>query len=231
MASGVKVSPELFIQRASEIHSNYYDYSKTKYTRMKDKVVIICPVHGEFSQEAKAHVKGRKCVKCAMDIRSKAKLESRQKNSKVLEDYALIPLTKGKFAKVSLEDFKDLSKYIWTTDRGYASNVRLGLMHRYLLNAPKHLEVDHKNRDRSDNRRCNLRLATRPQNQWNRGNIEGKYRGVTYRKLHNTWRSRITYLGKDLHIGDYQTAAEAARAYNAKAKELYGEFANLNKIV
>ena len=57
-----------FIKEASLKHNNKYDYSKTKYTNAFDKVIIICPEHGEFEQRAYAHLQGQGCPKC---IRSK----------------------------------------------------------------------------------------------------------------------------------------------------------------
>lgn len=53
-----------FINRANKIHSSKYDYSKVKFNVLKDKVVIVCPKHGEFEQEAGAHLQGRGCPKC-----------------------------------------------------------------------------------------------------------------------------------------------------------------------
>lgn len=53
-----------FISEAKSIHGDKYDYSKTKYTKLKSKVVIICPTHGEFEQIPKSHLSGGGCLKC-----------------------------------------------------------------------------------------------------------------------------------------------------------------------
>ena len=55
---------EEYVKRANEIHQNKYDYSKTEYSKLKDKVCIICPEHGEFWQEAFSHLSGCGCPKC-----------------------------------------------------------------------------------------------------------------------------------------------------------------------
>lgn len=55
---------EEFIQKAKEIHGNKYDYSKVKYTRAIDKVIIICLKHGEFEQDPHNHLSGKGCPKC-----------------------------------------------------------------------------------------------------------------------------------------------------------------------
>lgn len=59
-----------FIMQAASVHNNYYDYSKVRFITMNDKVEITCPEHGVFWQNANMHVRGSKCKKCAMAIRS-----------------------------------------------------------------------------------------------------------------------------------------------------------------
>ncbi len=54
-----------FIQECSTIHNNFYDYSRTLYIKMHDKVKIICPIHGEFEQEPNSHISGKGCASCA----------------------------------------------------------------------------------------------------------------------------------------------------------------------
>lgn len=85
--------------------------------------------------------------------------------------------------------------------------------------------ADHISRDRLDNRRSNLRWATKKQNGANmqpRPNSSG-YRGVSRRGTRKKFQAIIT-----LHLGTFDTAEEAARAYDAKAREIWGEFATLN---
>ncbi len=54
---------EQFISDAVDWHGDRYDYSKVKYTRASDKVIIICPEHGEFEQIASNHLRGDNCPK------------------------------------------------------------------------------------------------------------------------------------------------------------------------
>jgi hypothetical protein len=85
-----------------------------------------------------------------------------------------IKLTQDKYAVIDKIDLSLISKYKWNYHYGYASatiNGKLVYMHRLILNAPKHLQVDHKNGILSDNRRSNIRLCTRSQNQMNIGKI------------------------------------------------------------
>lgn len=100
--------------------------------------------------------------------------------------------------------------------------------------------VDHINGDKLDNRRSNLRLATRSQNEMNklkRRTHKGrpatsKYKGVCLNtgKRKKKWRAFLTIDGKRVQLGAYYSEREAALAYNAKAKEVYGEFALLNEV-
>lgn len=60
----MKNSTQDFIKKAQQVHNNKYDYSKSIYTKSKDKVIIICLEHGEFKQEANSHLRGRGCLKC-----------------------------------------------------------------------------------------------------------------------------------------------------------------------
>ena len=62
-----------FIDEAKAIHGNKYDYSKVKYTKAESKVIIGCPMHGEFEQKSNLHLMGYGCKKCANNFLSKIK--------------------------------------------------------------------------------------------------------------------------------------------------------------
>ena len=64
-----KLKLEEFIQKAKEIHGDKYDYSKTQYINMMTKVIIICPIHGEFLQFPNHHIRKHGCPKCANNIK------------------------------------------------------------------------------------------------------------------------------------------------------------------
>jgi len=100
-------------------------------------------------------------------------------------------------------------------------------MHRYLLDAPPDMQVDHINGDRLDNRRSNLRLCTSAQNQANRrGNrsASSRYKGVVYTKQRDGW---VAAIGGQ-HLGLYDLERDAALAYAAAALELHKEFARID---
>lgn len=114
----------------------------------------------------------------------------------------------------------------------YAKRTRPDtLMHRFILNAAKGEKVDHRNINGLDNREENLRMCTTSQNMANSRkhiNSASKYKGVCPNKLQGGWYSTICCDGKRKRLGSFETQEEAARAYDKKAKELFGEFANLN---
>jgi len=95
---------------------------------------------------------------------------------------------------------------------------------------PDGVEIDHINRDRQDNRAKNLRLATRTQNGHNKiaARAKSPYVGVTWFKPTGTWVARVTKDRKIYHLGTFTDPGEAAKARDAKAKELYGDRALLN---
>lgn len=130
---------------------------------------------------------------------------------------------------------------------GYVAFERKGiryLAHRYiweLYNSkiPDGLIIDHISGDRKDNRLSNLRLCTQAQNKRNRkirkDNTSG-YKGVTFAKLRNNyvkkkpWRVWLQHNYKAYSRHGFATAEDAARHYNEKAVEFFGEFARLNVI-
>ncbi len=153
-----------------------------------------------------------------------------------------IELTRGKFAKVDDADYEYLNQWKWRHNEGYATRTLLPgrrhiNMHRILmgLSLGDGKEVDHINGDGLDNRRCNLRLCTRSQNNFNQGIRRtvaktSKYRGVSWDTNRCKWRVHLQAYGKQVHVGRFGTEDEAATAWNKVAVEQYGEFARLNII-
>ena len=148
-----------------------------------------------------------------------------------------IPLTKGRFALVDDSTYSDLIKHNWHfTSQGYAAATmtingrrQLITMHRLLVGAQPGQIVDHKNGDRLDNRRANLRLATAAQNQHNRkpnANTLSDFKGVT--RFRDRWQARIRVNGKRLHLGYYDTAREAAEIYDTAARRFFRNYARTN---
>ena len=154
-----------------------------------------------------------------------------------------IKLTKNKVALVDNDDFETLNRYRW-----YA--VKLGntfyamrktytppktvYMHREILNLKSgdKRETDHINHDGLNNQRSNLRICNRRQNNFNHRMGWGisMYKGVSLYKNTSTWRAYIQDNGKPRHLGCFNNEVDAALAYNAEAKRLYGNFVRLNNV-
>ncbi len=156
-----------------------------------------------------------------------------------------IPLTQGKFALVDNEDFEWLSQWKWQAQKGrytyYAARripiqsgeQRAVWIHRQILGLKfgDGIESDHRNNNGLDNRKANLRPCTPRQNQWNRlprKNVSSKYKGVGWHKDTQKWQAHITYNSEFIWLGLFSNETEAAKAYDVKAKKLFGEFARTN---
>jgi hypothetical protein len=147
-----------------------------------------------------------------------------------------IPLTKNKYAIVDAADYCRLCKHRWCVtgaSRPYACRREHGktiYMHREIMQAPKGMCVDHIAGFTLDNRRANLRICTPSQNMRNRRGNFGRDlpKGVTYQRHCNKYKASIGINGAPKHIGYYDNPIEAAKAYDRKARELFGEFARLN---
>lgn len=103
-------------------------------------------------------------------------------------------------------------------------------LHRHIMKPPKNMQVDHINGNKLDNRRANLRICNNADNNYNKGQRKGKYKGVHYSNNSNKWVAQITKNGKTKHLGLFVDQDDAALAYNEAARSLHGEFAYVNKI-
>ena len=151
-----------------------------------------------------------------------------------------IELTQGQVALVDDEDYEYLMQWKWFAKKHrqtfYAARSKKtnGIcdriyMHRIILKTPKNMECDHVDHNGLNNQKHNLRNCTNHQNHMNRiswGN--SIYLGVTYDKSRKLYMSKIQKKYKKFYLGRFKTEIAAAMAYDIKAKELFGEFANLN---
>jgi len=70
-----KITNEEFIRKSKEVHSNKYDYSKSKYTFSRNKLIVICKKHGEFKISPNNHFNGKGCKECGYDRSKKSRLK------------------------------------------------------------------------------------------------------------------------------------------------------------
>lgn len=140
---------------------------------------------------------------------------------------------------MDVDDYEKFGHIQWRLgSRGYAVvNKYLGdgkwettALHRLIMEAPDGMVVDHANRNKLDNRKINLRVATTSENAANSERSVGcsGYRGV-YRSG-KKYRARIRKDGSLINLGTFNSPEDAARMYNFWATDIYGEFARLNEI-
>lgn len=167
-----------------------------------------------------------------------------------------IILTQNQVALVDDEDYEFLNQWkwqAWVTESGnwYASrgqikgeytryiNRKTIKMHRLIMNAPDGVEVDHWDNNSLNNQKSNLRLSTKNQNQHNQRirsslNKASQFKGVNLlkckkkNKIYEYWVSYLRLNNKPIYLGSFKSEIEAAKAYDSKATELFGEFAKLN---
>jgi hypothetical protein len=133
-------------------------------------------------------------------------------------------------ALVDTADFESLSQYRWFLhSAGYACRAQgTILMHRLIMNAPEGVLIDHRNSNRLDNRKCNLRLATKAQNEMNKPCLASNklgVKGVVFDRKRNKFVPHIKLNGRQRYLGRFETLREAREAREIAARELFGEFA------
>ena len=146
------------------------------------------------------------------------------------------------FSKIDDEDYEKVSKYKWSilknkfnkvyACRQYKYNGKLVrvFLHRIIMNVVTNEKIDHIDGDSLNNQKINLRKCTNIENTYNQKtsvrNTSG-YKGVHWNK--NKWRVVIQKDRKKYYFGVFEDIEEAKTVYNSKAKELFGNFAELNK--
>lgn len=167
--------------------------------------------------------------------RYKNRIDGRRGQCWIENNICQIPLKDGTIALCDEDRMDKVNLYTWYSHKStggypaaYVDGNKCMHLHRFLYpEAKEHL--DHINGNILDNRSCNLRFATNRENSRNANkrhdNTTG-YKGVVRAK--NGFECRIGYNYKRYFLGYFKNAEEAAHAYDAKAKELHGEFARLN---
>ena len=154
-----------------------------------------------------------------------------------------ISLANGRgIAVVDTIDFEMVSRYSWWLHTGgYAKaytgggrkNPKQIYMHRLIMRAEAGQEMDHRNGNKLDNRRSNLRFCTRSQNMANiSAHVDGlnKLKGVTFDRRWNKYYARIQVEGRRIWLGNFQYAYEAAQAYACASAKYFGEYAAVSPV-
>ena len=148
-------------------------------------------------------------------------------------DHGFVGLNRGLCALYSSEDHEEIGVGNWSglfCDGGpYARRNHKGknsLMHRQILGVLDNngIVVDHTNHDTLDNRRANLRICTRAQNLQNQRGARRAFPKGVYRKKSGAFYSQICANGVRKSFGPFETAEEAASAYQSASTRMHGEF-------
>lgn len=136
--------------------------------------------------------------------------------------------SKGNEFMIDHEDHSLVSEYTWFVEEsGYVyarlcPNSGKTALHRFLLEiTDTHVWVDHRNHNKSDNTRQNIRVATPTENNMNRSNVKGVY----YDPKRDKWQARIRFQGRNLSLGRFKTEEEALAVRKQAEQEYFGEFA------
>lgn len=156
----------------------------------------------------------------------------------------IIKISKGRETIVDADDYEYLNQFKWyVNSKGYAVRTtrnaergvglpKVAIMSRVIMKTTNNrVHVDHINGNRLDNRKENLREVNQRQNSWNtqRTNMANNWRGVYYSKKDNKFCANIVLPGETtLSLGQYDSPAIAAVAYDTMALFLRGDFAHLN---
>lgn len=156
-----------------------------------------------------------------------------------------IPLSNSPLrALVDDEDYEEFGRWKWKlSERGYVcrcKHQRLAIpefvtlyLHKEVIGIGPGRIVDHKDRNKLNCQRENLRPATKSRNAQNSVGQQGttsQFKGVSWHRLSQSWLAQIRKNGTGRYLGLFDDEQDAARAYNAAARRLFGEFARLNPV-
>ena len=163
--------------------------------------------------------------------------------------YAIIDLTRGFCTSINVADLEHANKFKWrvsvqkrkdgsirskyaisSTPRSSGSRGAI-LLHRHLMKPPHDLQVDHINGNGLDNRRFNLRIANKSENQQNSrtpcNNTSGN-KGVFWHKNKGKWMAQIGVNGKNIYLGIFKHKCDAEAAYVKASKDIHKEFSRID---
>ena len=151
------------------------------------------------------------------------------------DDYAEVVLYNSECEEcartlIDLEDVNKVKQYKWSIMNKYvicqSKKMRL---HRLIMDCPDDMIVDHINHDRFDNRKSNLRVCTRHQNNMNKSKQYNNTSGITgvyLYKPNNKWTAKIQINSRSINLGYFNTKEEAIEARKQAEIEYFGEYRN-----
>ena len=218
-------SPKLSV---GEIVNNW-EVVSIRFDNIKKQNVYICRCQlcGNLTDKNHSEIKlrkGNRCQKCTPDYHFRIK-----------DNCAYGTLPNGEQFIIDAADVQRVSEIFWHMGKdGYIIYTKPGTttirLHNFIMNVTpnKKFHIDHINRNRSDCRKCNLRLVTVQQNCMNSSVIHSSatgLRGVTFDKSCGNYKARIGLNDSRIYLGSSQDPVECAQMYNWAAPIIFGEFA------
>jgi len=140
---------------------------------------------------------------------------------------------RGKMLKVSISNEGYCSLNLRKNNKRHAVYLHRVIAKAFIPNPDNKAFIDHRDHNPGNNNIDNLSWCTQSENM---ANMDSKakglsiYKGVTFDKSRMKWAAKITFNYKTINLGRFQSEVLAAKAYNDKAKELFGNFAKLNAL-
>ena len=145
--------------------------------------------------------------------------------------------SKGNKFTIDIEDWVKCKDYCWLiNNEGYVRawiNGKYTQLHRFIMNPPKDMLIDHINGDQANNCKSNLRIVTEQQNQMNRkkqSNNKSGCSGVSWNKVINKWTAHIGYKGNYIYLGYFTNIEDAIKARQDAELKYFGEYRRCNTI-
>lgn len=193
---------------------------------------LLCGNQYDVSAKSLKLGNSKQCLQCS---RKNRKIKKRKSNKFIQEgDFFIGILNNNNKFYIDLDDYEKVSKFYWReTENGYAYtkvNKQMFFMHRYILedelkNYNDKMDVDHINHNKLDNRKHNLRIVNRTQNNMNR-KATNPYNtnGIYFSNTFNKYVARITIYNKVIPLGCYEKLEDAIKARKEAEKIYYGDF-------
>lgn len=216
-----------------------YPDGKKRAARWK----CICDCDGKEVIVAGAALKNGKVKSCGCYCRDKSHERLKKFNDyEIQENYVIMYTPKDEMFLIDLEDFWKVKDFCWNKNQyGYIvtyfkdnEKIKGMSLHRFVMGFPNDMLVDHRDGDKTNNMKYNLRIATNYQNGMNASINSRNTSGVTGvhwdNKLKN-WMVRISVNGKRIYLGNYDDFEDAVRVRKKAEEEYYGEWSYDNSRV
>lgn len=196
---------------------------------------------GNFTEVKGAELKRRRilscgCLKRELLIENNKRYKKKYNKYEICGSYVTMYTDNDEPFDIDLEDFWKVKDICWHKSCGYICGVvnrKIIRLHRYVTNCPDSMDVDHINHDTTDNRKKNLRIATRSQNMMNRkiysNNTSGKV-GVKQYGTNNKWSADISVNGTRIYLGSFENYDDAVKSRKQAEEKYFGKWSYDNSV-